>query len=63
MVEVISEICRSVFREHGRSASISSRWFTDVFSLMRDSTSQRTRYRSTTCRGPIWGGRFVRKKP
>jgi hypothetical protein len=37
MVEAISETCRSVFRGHGRSASISSRWFTDVFSLIRDS--------------------------
>ena len=54
----LQERCRT-----GRSASIASRRCTDVSSCMLSSTSQRTRDRSATCRGPRWGGRFVRKKP
>ena len=43
MVEAMSEACRSVFREHGRSESTSSRRCTDLSNLMLSSTSQRTR--------------------
>ena len=43
MVEAMSEACKRVFREHGRSVSIASRRLTDLSSRMLSSTSQRTR--------------------
>jgi hypothetical protein len=63
MREAMREACKRVFSVHGCAASIASSRLTDVSSRLLSSTSQRTRERSATCRGPIRGGSLVRKQP